>query len=191
MQKILGLVICALLAGCMEAKKTVIRGPSPGVDYRNQDTAPWPWVSVVPSPRALDLKNVDFESISRQFHYDMAFDPQSPAFKNVRVILLDYTILPSEIKKDKDTLGKDQGGPHKNQTGVRRPERYFLVASFYRMDKRPPCPPDWEIATTLRSDKAGRQEAMRLMTRVVVQESYVLYKNGMLTPGKKIMINLD
>lgn len=152
----------------------MISGPAPGIEYRNQNTAPWPWVSVVPSERALALKTVDFESISRQLHYDLAFYPHQIAFRGVRVVLLDYTILPQETKENKY-----------------RPERYTMVASFYKFDRRPPCPPDFEITTSLRTDKAGAQEAMRFMIRDIVEECHALTEVNLLTPGRKITVNLD
>lgn len=174
MKKAVGIITCLLLTSCTGAEKKIIRGPTAGIEYHNQDTAPWPWVSVVPSERALALKEVDFEIISRQIHFDMSFEPHREAFKDVRVILLDYTILPHQILKGKE-----------------RPQRYFMVASFYKIGKKPPCPPDFEITTSLRTDKAGTQEAMGYMARDIMEEIHTLSDDNLLTPGRKITVNLD
>ena len=177
MKKVGRLIIFSLLAGCTPPRKIVVEGPSPGIDYHNQTTAPWPWVSVVPSERALAFKKVNFENLSRQIHFDMAFEPYNDTFKDVRIVLLDYTILPHEIKKGKQSS--------------ERPARYFMVASFYTIGRKPPCPPDFEVTATLRADKAGREEGMLYMLRDIIEEIYTLDNIGALTPGKKITVNLD
>ena len=173
-KKALGVIPCFLLAACTSVEKKIIRGSTPGIEYHNQTTAPWPWVSVVPSERTLAMKEVEFESISQQIHFDIAFDPHSKTFKNVRTISVDYTILPEEKAEDHS-----------------RPERYFMVMSFYKIGKIPPCPPDFEITATLRTDKAGKQEAMRYLARDIIEEIFTLSDDGLLTPGKKITVNLD
>jgi len=170
----LGVIVCFLLAGCTGAERIVVRGPTPGIEYRNQTTAPCPWISVVPSERALALKTVDFEAISNQLHFDMSFEPHLKAMQDVRIVLLDYTVLPPEINKGKN-----------------RPERYFMVASFYKIGKSPPCPPDFEVTATLRTDIARPQEAMRFMAGDIVEELRTLSDSGLLTPGRKITVNLD
>lgn len=172
-----GLLACFLLAacGCADMKKKVFPGPVAGLEYRNQNTSPWPWVSVVPSERALAmLKTVDFEVISQQMHFDMAFEPHIEAFRDIRLVLLDYTILPEEISKD-----------------MLRPQRYFMTASFYKVGRRPPDSPDFEYTTSLRTDKAAPQEAMLYMARDIIEEIHALYYNCLLSPGRKIVINLD
>ena len=97
MKNRLGLLTCFLLAACTSAEKKVFSGPVAGLEYRNQNTAPWPWVSVVPSERALAMKDVEFDAVSQQIHFDMAFESHQNAFKNVRVMLIDYTVLPEEV----------------------------------------------------------------------------------------------
>lgn len=174
MNKRIGIIVCALLAACTTVEKKVIRGPTPGIEYRNQNIAPWPWVAVVPSERALALKQVDFEHISRQLHFDMSFEGHSKAFKDVRLVVLDYTILPHDVKENSD-----------------RPKRYFMVASFYKIGKRPPCPPDFEVTTSMRSDSIGVEEAMQYMARDLIEEIHTLYDDELLTPGRKITVNLD
>ena len=177
MKKIAGLLLVPFIAGCQKDNNSVLQGPSPGIEYRNQKTSPWPWVSIVPSDRALAFKNVNFENICQQLHYDMAFEPNYNCFKEVQLIVLDYTILPYELKEGKRSL--------------ERPGRYFMTASFYKAGNRPPCPPDIEISSTLRVNRAAREEAMLYMARDIIDEIHALYQARELTPGKKIMVNLD
>lgn len=172
MKKTLGIITCFLLVGCVGTEKKVVKGFTEGIEYHNQTTSPWPWVSVVPSKRALALKRVDFEVISKQLHFDMSFEPHRKAFEDVRVVVLDYTIIPSDIQKN-------------------RHRRYFMVASFYKIGKNPPCPPDFQVTASLRTDKAGMQEAMRYLARDIIEEIHTLSDEGLLTPGKKITVNLD
>jgi len=153
----LGILTCFLLTACTFPEKDIYPGANPGIDYRNQNTSPWPWVSIVPSERALALKTVDFEVISQQMHFDMAFERNMCAFRDVCLVLLDYTILPEEISQDR-----------------LRPQRYFMVASFYKTGRRPPDAPDYEYTTSLRIDKAAPQEAMLFMARDITEEIHVL-----------------
>lgn len=174
MKNRLGLLACFLLVACGDDQKFVLSGPSAGIEYRNQMTAPLPWVAVVPSERALALRSVDFEAVSQQMHFDMAFEPQMCTFIDVRVVLLDYTILPEEVTKDNV-----------------RPQRYFMTASFYKLCRRPPDAPDFEVTTSLRTDKAMPHEAMLYMARDIVTEIRTLYDSCLLTPGRTIVVNLD
>jgi hypothetical protein len=176
-KKIVGVIICSLLTGCSRVETNVLEGPSAGIEYHNQDTAPWPWVSVVPSARALALKNVSFEALARQLRHDMAFDPFSKPFEDVRLILLDYTILPPRIKKAKDS--------------PERTEQYFMVASFYKIGRRPTCSPDFEVTTIISTKKGGRRELLRYMARDTIREVHVLSKSNLLTAGKKITVDLN
>lgn len=179
----LRVLICFLLAGCQSVEKKVIKGLTPGIEYRNQTTAPWPWVSVVPSERALALlKDVDFDAISRHFHFDMSFEPHHHAFKDVRVVLLDYTVLPE---------GSTEKGKTFSEIVHRREKRYFMVASFYKLQNRPPCPPDFEITSSMRADKAGLQEGMRFLARNTIEEVHALSDDDLLTPNRKITVDLD
>jgi hypothetical protein len=181
-KKVFGIILCFLLAGCNLQNKKVVKGPTPGIEYHNQTTAPWPWVSIVPSERALALKEVNFESITKHLHFDMSFEPHQKTFQDVRVLLLDYTILPEEIPTKENKHIKPE---------VYRPKRYFMVASFYKIGRRPPCPPDFEVTTSLQVNRAAPQEAMRYMARDIIEEIAVLDEDGLLTPGKKITVNLD
>lgn len=170
----LGVLTCLLLVACTNSEKKVFSGPVAGLEYRNQNTAPWPWVSVVPSERALAFKEVDFDPISQQLHFDMAFEENRNAFRNVRVVALDYTFLPEKAPQDKG-----------------RPQRYFMNASFYNLSNRPPCSPDFEVTTTFLASKAPPQEAMLFMAREIMEEIRSMAADGLLTPGRKIMVNLD
>jgi hypothetical protein len=170
----LGILTCLLLAACADPQKKVFSGPDAGLEYRNQNTAPWPWVSVVPSERSLAFQEVDFNLISQQLHFDMAFEEHQRAFRDVRVVVLDYTFLPENASQNKG-----------------RPQRYFMNASFYKLTNRPPCPPDFEVTTTFLASKAPPQEAMLFMARDIMEEIHCMSDDGLLTPGRKIMVNLD
>src|SRR3989338_2965784 len=95
--------MCLCLTGCSSfplARKAI--GPSPGVDCSHQDAAPLPWVSVIPSKRAIEMKETDFERYARDFRYLISIAPYNKKFGNVRLVLMDYTILPAESsQKDK------------------------------------------------------------------------------------------
>lgn len=181
MKKIVALMICSLLAGCnileRREKTKRLEVPSTGLEYHNQDTAPLPWISIVPSERALALEHVNFDALARRFRHSMAFDPQSKPFEDVRLVVLDYTILPRSDKKAK-----------KSQE---RPERYFMTASFYKIGNKPPCPPDFEVTASIRAILGGRRESMQYMAREIIEEIHLLSDAGFLTPGKKVTINLD
>lgn len=177
MKKIIGTIACSLLAGCGGIDKQVIQGPSPGIEYHNQDVAPWPWVSVVPTHRALILKNIDFDNLARELRFEMAFDPYSAPFKDVRLVILDYTVLPELIKGTERSPERD--------------DRYFLTASFYKLDNRPPCPADFEITATTFVNQGGGREIMRYMIGEIVDLTFRLYESNLLVPGKKITISLN
>jgi len=181
-KKALGIITCFLLAGCDTPKKTVVKGYSAGIEYHNQSTSPWPWVSVVPSARALNLKEVNFESIEKHLHFDMSFEPHHKSFDDVRIVLLDYTILPEDIPGKKQRFSKPD---------IYRPKRYFMVASFYKIGRKPPCPPDFEVTASLQIDRAAPQEAMRFMARNIIEEINTLSDDNLLVPGKTITVNLD
>lgn len=175
MKKVISVIVCSLLAGC-GIHKEVIQGPSPGIEYHNQDLAPLPWVSVVPSHRALILKNVDFENLAREVRYEMSFDPYSAPFKDVRLVILDYTVLPELLEG--------------SEKSPEREDRYFLTASFYKFANRPPCPPDFAVTASMRVDRGGGQEVMRYLVEEALDIIFSLYEDDLLTPGKRVTLNL-
>lgn len=133
----------------------------------------------MPSERALAIKAVEFDALSKHFHFDMSFEPHRPAFEDVQLVLLDYYATPPE-KATETTY--EAGG---------RPARYFMIASFYRMNNRPPADPDFQVTTSLDSRKAGINEAMRYMAKNIIEEIHALSDDCLLTPGRRITVNLD
>jgi hypothetical protein len=102
-KKAIGTVLCLSLAGCQGTVVTTEEGPNPSTTYPFQGIAPLPWVRVVPSERALQLKEVDFDRIAEQLRYDLNYDPHRKIFRNVRLVLVDYTILPHEASNEAAT----------------------------------------------------------------------------------------
>ena len=95
MKNAISILVGFLLGGCAIPAE-VIEGPGEGITYPNQGVSPLPWVHVIPSERALAFQSVDFNVISNQIHYDMGFIPHRKILRNVRLVLVDYTILPHE-----------------------------------------------------------------------------------------------
>lgn len=184
MKKLLGILTCVLLGGCEVTEKIVIKGPSPGIEYRNQNTYPWPWISVVPSERALAFSEVDFDALSRHFHYDMSFYPHHPAFEDVRIVLLDYTILPDK------THGEAKIRSDSDKHPILRSPRYFMVASFYKIGNCPPNPPDFEVTASMDVRRAAPHEAMRLLARNIIEDIHSACDSDLLN-GLNIVVNMD
>jgi hypothetical protein len=133
----------------------------------------------MPSDRALAIKEVEFDAISKHFHFDMSFDPLRCALEDVRLVLLDYYV---SFPEKETPLTDGQGGQR---------QRYFMTASFYRLKNRPPAGPDFQITTSLDSQKAGVNEAMRYMAKDIMEEIRALSEDCLLTPGRTIVVNLD
>ncbi len=108
-KKSTGSLLCFLLVGC-GTSVSVEEGPNPGTKYPFQISAPMPWVRIVPSERSFDMKEVDFNVIDHQLRFDMNYDPHRRFFKNVRLVLVDYTILPHEETKP-EALGPKEIPP--------------------------------------------------------------------------------
>lgn len=96
MKKTIGIAACLLLGGCYNGAPSVDTGPDISTKWPRQDIAPVPWVRVVPSERTLALKDVSFTTIAEQIRYDINYAPHRNKFGKVRLILVDYTILPHE-----------------------------------------------------------------------------------------------
>jgi len=97
-KKAIGIAACLLLEGCRSEVSLVDVGPDISTKWPRQDTAPVPWVRVVPSKRTLALKDVNFTTIAEQIRYDINYAPHKKKFERVRLVLVDYTILPHENK---------------------------------------------------------------------------------------------
>lgn len=192
MKKAIGITACVLLGGCSSGAPTVHLGSDAGTKFPQQDIAPLPWVRTVPSERALAMKTVNFTTIAEQIRYDMNFAPHREKFKKVRLVFVDYTILPHETlslpsmpdnkspgnpSNDPSTMDKMNAStqPIKANTDdstryESRPQQYVLILSFYECDKFPPDTPSYEETIYMRTDKAPPQEALRLMAHEVIED---------------------
>lgn len=191
MKKAIGVVTGLLLGGCSpNIPSYVITEPSPGLTYTYQGESPLPWVHVVPSERALAMKNVDFSTIARQIHFDISLPAHLKVLKNVKLVLVDYTILPDEtIQKSIEQKGS-QGVIYPDSAHGRAP-RYYLNMSFYECNKSPPSAPFFEATVHMRKDKIPPQEALRLMARGTIEEIHALSEIALPLPKKKIVVELN
>ena len=117
-----------ILGGC-ETPQTVNRSllETTQEHHSHQDTAPLPWVSVVPSQRATEYQEVNFGHIARHLRRMMAID--SERFQSINLVLIDYTVL-EPTPPHKELTKKKYGGQLYCKTYIRKPERYFLKLSF-------------------------------------------------------------
>ncbi|MBY0500690.1 MAG: hypothetical protein K2P93_01645 [Alphaproteobacteria bacterium] len=182
MKKTIGIIIGCILVGC-GPRESVIEGDAPGTARFHQDTAPWPWVHIVPSERSTDIRSVSFDSLAHQIRFDMCFGASDNKFKKVRLVMLDYTILPHEAPEKKALKKKFQGRSYLN-TYNRRPQRYFMTMSFYECDQKPPSPPLFEGTVSMRTDIAPPYEAFHLMAHEIILDH--IHSNL-----KKLVVNLD
>lgn len=124
-KKSFGVFVYLLLAGCTGTQMTVQEGPTEGTKYPLQDTAPMPWVRVVPSDRALDMKEVDFNVVAHQIRNDLNYDPHHKLFENVKLVLVDYTILPHEdhtkkISQREEYISPSKGSDHESKASSKK-----------------------------------------------------------------------
>ncbi len=157
--------------------------PSLGTRFPHQDTAPWPWVTFLPSERAMALESVDFEAISHELRYEMSFGPHIKKFKNVCFVMVDYGILPATNPQRKNPIVMYEGQTY-SKNYESDPERYILKVSFFEGASRPPQPPSFEETMYMKTEKAPPQEALHLMASQLVQDILV-------SPLKKITVDLD
>jgi len=185
-KKAIGLVIGCILGGC-ETPHTVNR---PLLEtsqehrmhvYSHQDTAPLPWVSVVPSERAIEYQEVNFGHIARHLRRMMAID--SEKFKCINLVLIDYTVL-EPTPPHKELTKKKYGGQLYCKKYIRKPERYFLKLSFYDRKTRPPAPPLYEGTAVMNVTRAFPTEALSFMIEDIIYERLRLMT-------KKIHVDLD
>lgn len=182
MKKTIGITIGCILIGC-GPKEYVVEGDAPGTARFHQDTAPWPWVHIVPSERSTDIRTVSFDSLAHQIRYDMNFGGPKGKFKNIRLVMLDYAILPHEEPEKKALKKKFQGRSYL-ETYNRRPQRYYMTMSFYECDQKPPSPPLFEGTVSLRASIAPPSEAFHLMAHEIVLD----FLHSHL---KKLIVDLD
>lgn len=193
MNKSLGVILCCLLSGCGPtfflddiARSVKCKGtPDVSQDnlYPSQDTAPLPWVSVLPSQRAAQMKEVNFETIALQVRHDMKFPPFNHKFNNVQMVLLDYGIEQSSPNQLAPCVVKEKGIAYSGNY-IKTEQRYVLRASFYTFDNRPPNPPCFEEKITLSASRAAPSEAIKMMAHEVILDHLA-------SPLKKITVDLD
>ncbi len=156
------------LAGCSYRAK-IIEGPSIGASYPVQDEAPLPWISVLPTKRAIENTDVRFGGIASTVRYNLSFYPYRKKFQNVNLILLDYGILPGVThQKGKPVIKTcDESFSKKYET---LPERYEFIATFYEGNARPPAPPSFEQRLTMPTSMCYPYEAFLMMASEVVHD---------------------
>lgn len=184
MKKSLIAISCLYLGGC-DAIYTAnpISGISPGVRFPHQDTAPLPWISIIPSKRALAMKDVDFTVIDHQMRFDMSFFPHHKRFQNVCLILLDYGLVSASKSKKNQLIVKYEGQTYsKNYEDT--PEHYVMKISFFNGKTRPPSPPSFEETITMEKNMAPAHEAMIMMGHELVED---LQR----TPLNQVTVDLD
>lgn len=191
MKKTLGIIVCGLLTGCStytgwgpnEIRFGDEKDQARSVGYPNQDDAPLPWISILPSKRAVQMENVDFHSIAKSLRYDMKFPPFINKFKNVRYVLLDYGI--EEVSyPDLDYPVIKAKGVTYSKGFSEKEKRYVMNASFYTFDNRPPNPPCFEEKIYMKTEKAYPDEAIRMMAHEIVLDHLA-------SPLKKLDVDLD
>ena len=192
MKKTLGIIVCGLLSGCNpfftgygpnDIQFAEEPTPAPGLSYPYQDSAPLPWVSVLPSERATQMKGVDFQAISRQMRHDMKFPPFVNKFRHVKYVLLDYGIEQTPASPPDLCVIKEEGVSY-SKGFIPKEEKYVMKASFYTFENRPPNPPCFEEKIYMDKDNAGPDEAIRMMAHEIILDHLA-------SPLKKIFVNLD
>lgn len=168
-KKAISLFSCFLLGGCITPYQHVDVGPAYGTNFPYQDTAPLPWVSVIPSERAIACKEIDFDIIAHQLRYNMSYNPHRNKFKNVGRVLVDYAILPPEDFMKSDMQVK-KGGQTYPCVFEKKPEQYILTMRFYGCDQSLSGSPLIEETITMPSHIAPPQEAMHLMVHTLVED---------------------
>ncbi len=155
----------------MNSNKPAIEDPNPGIDYPYQDTAPLPWVSVIPSERAIGFKVVNFDGLAHQIRYDMNFSAYREKYKNVTRVLVDYAILPKENFEKSDVKMK-KGGQSYPCVFESTPERYVLTTRFYDCNQTLADTPLFEETITMPTSKAPPHEALHLMAHMIMEDHH-------------------
>jgi hypothetical protein len=170
-KKAIGTLMCFLLGGCTPPRGQVISGPTPAANFPHQSTSPRPWVSILPSKRAMDLKAVDFLAITNRIHYNMDYYPFLEKYKNVCLVLVDYRLLPpAKLNQNYKILYHNDIAFSKKYE--ERPQQYELTVTFYENCKSPPATPVFEETITMATSKAAPQEALRMMIEHLFYDHY-------------------
>lgn len=173
-KKALGIFMSFLLGGCNVPRggAVVSEGPSPDINFPHQLASPLPYVSVLPSKRAMEMKGVSFFAILSRIHFDMEYAPFYEKNKNVCLVLIDYTILPAEKfnQNSKIIYHNDQAFSRKFEE---KPQRYALTATFFENCNSPPATPIYEQTIYLATSKAPPEEAMRFLIEEVFRDQRI------------------
>lgn len=187
MKRIIGLAVGCLLSGCSTGsenrQESTFMLQNPGLQERNfrQDTAPLPWVHVLPSERAANFLDADFDYLARRIRHAMTVNLQR--FIGVTLVLVDYAILEAGPTK-KVIMNKKYKGQTYCKKYITKPERYFMRLSFYGNNQVPPAPPLFVGAAVLSVRHAAPFEAMHFLVDDIIDERLKL-------PVCQIEVNLD
>lgn len=140
----------------------MVEGPNPGVNWPKQIAAPYPWVCIIPSKQALKMKEVNFNNVSDRIRYNMSFEPFKEKYKYVRLVLVDYSIVPASTSSKNKIMVK-HGSETYSQDFIKLPECYQLKLSFYEGNGRPPNAPSFEETITMPTSKAPANEAFLML----------------------------
>jgi len=185
-KRIIGLAVGCLLGGCdgQDGRyQSTLTIQNPMLQARNvrQDTAPLPWVHVLPSERAAHFLDADFDYLARRIRHAMTINLER--FKGVCLVLVDYAILDAKPTKTKPMTKKYKGQTYCKEY-ITKPERYFMRISFYGNNQAPPAPPLFVGAAVLSVRHAAPFEAMHFLLDDIILERLKL-------PLTQIEVNLD
>jgi hypothetical protein len=187
MKKELGavLTLSCLLASCDQPFRAVkISDPPAWIPSPfHQDAAPMPWVRVLPTERAIAYNGDKFLHYARIIRENISISKVQDYYKNTRLVLVDYGMLPA-TKPTKCMTPTYQKGRLFCENFIPKPERYFLTLSFYGCDQRPNAQPFFMGTAYLPTNHAPVHEAIRFMIMTIVEE----YERTSLT---KIEVDLD
>ena len=179
MKKLLLILIGCLLVGCSYPPR---RDLGKSNVYALQGTAPGQWIHIGASARALDIKEVPFQSIAEQLRFDLRYHKKIKHLSCVKHVYVDYAILPPQKPED---LGRKEiiGGQTFYEPFHARPKRYYMNIRFYTGTRKPPAEPDFQETMTMPADDAAPYEAFHLMAQEIMIDQVV-------TPTKKIRVEL-
>jgi hypothetical protein len=186
-KRIMGLALWCFVSGCETAPDNgqqsmlVVQSPKVQEKIFRQDTAPLPWVHVLPSERAAHFLDADFDYLARRIRHAMTINPAK--FSDVRLVLVDYAILEPKLLTTKPMKKKYKGQKYCKEY-ISKPERYFMRLSFYRQNQQPPAPPLFVGAAVLSVRHAAPFEAMHFLVDDIIDEHLKL-------PYNQVEVNLD
>lgn len=183
MNKVLTSLLCVCLGGCSVYKARFIEGPSPGANWTKQFDAPLPWVCIIPSEKTTSMQNIDFQKFTKAVRFNMSFKPYEEKFKNVRLVLVDFRILPATTPSNDKLILKHECASY-SKGYINQPERYQLKMSFFIGSTRPPSKPYLEETITMATSKAPAHEALMLLGNEIIEDLKV-------SDQRKISVEFD